>query len=103
MRDAPAATSLPAKRFGAWCRSPPRSVARLGLRSRTVVAVPRLIEQAVNFFVGGLREVTIPAPDAKEGCGRFAADDLVDLGAERVARVRCRDRNGHDEPRRLLP
>jgi hypothetical protein len=54
-------------------------------------------QQVPHLGVGHLREVAIPSPDAAELFRRFAANDVVGRAAQRLARVRRGDWNGHNE------
>ena len=56
-----------------------------GLNPRALLLMPRLLEQAVYFFIRRLREVVIPASHAQERFRCLAADDFVDLRLELLA------------------
>jgi hypothetical protein len=59
-------------------------------------------EKLMDFLVGSLVEVVVPLSDRDERLGHLGADDFVHEPAEVLAGIRRANRNGHDDPRRLL-
>ena len=70
--------------------------------AKSKLLTPRLLEQAVYFFIRSLREVLVPAPHAHEWFRRLAADDFVDLRPELFTCLRRSDGNGYYQSRGLL-
>jgi hypothetical protein len=69
-------------------------------RSALGLHMTGLLDLFVHLFVGGLREVAVPASDVKERLRRSSGDDLVDLGPKFITGVRGGNRHGHDKPSR---